>query len=382
MDSPFIYDKFVTGKNFIGRREDCIILENLLSQGEHVALYSPPKTGKMSLVQQTLFNMRIAGRRFAVGQFSMLNVRSSAQLLLRFGATAMRTLAQTPGEYAGIVAKHLAGTHFVFDQARYSAADELVSVGWELDRDDMKAMFRLPWALAEELGTKMIIIIDEFEKVDILDDGETVLDVLEEVIKEMRGSEPGCSFIICGSMHNAMADIFETRGRFHRLVEKFQMHPVDEKEIIDHVVRGFLSGGKVVERELLLGMCRLFKNHLWYINHFVNICDGLSKGYIVESTLMEALGCLLAVHEPRFMAMMAGLTVFQINLLQAVMEENYKLTSAPTRQKYDLSSSANVKRLKDALVKKEILWFDEKGEPVVLDPLFEYWAKKYYFEIK
>ncbi len=97
---------------------------------------------------------------------------------------------------------------------------------------------------------------------------------------------------------------------------------------------------------------------------------------------MEALGCLLAVHEPRLMAMMAGLTVFQINLLQAVMEENYKLTSAPTRQKYDLSSSANVKRLKDALVKKEILWFDEKGEPVVLDPLFEYWAKKYYFEIK
>ena len=31
MDSPFIYDKFVTGKNFIGRRDDCIILENLLT---------------------------------------------------------------------------------------------------------------------------------------------------------------------------------------------------------------------------------------------------------------------------------------------------------------------------------------------------------------
>ena len=39
MDSPFIYDKFVTGKNFIGRKSDCTILGNLISQHEKSVRY-------------------------------------------------------------------------------------------------------------------------------------------------------------------------------------------------------------------------------------------------------------------------------------------------------------------------------------------------------
>ena len=70
MDSTFIYDRYVTGKDFIGRKQDCVILGNLLSQGENVALWEPPKTGKMSLIQQTLFNMRMGGQRFVVGEMT------------------------------------------------------------------------------------------------------------------------------------------------------------------------------------------------------------------------------------------------------------------------------------------------------------------------
>ena len=34
------------------------------------------------------------------------------------------------------------------------------------------------------------------------------------------------------------------------------------------------------------------------------------------------------------------------------------------------------------LKKKEVLTFNEKDEPVFLDPLLEYWLKKYYFEMQ
>ena len=44
-----------------------------------------------------------------------------------------------------------------------------------------------------------------------------------------------------------------------------------------------------------------------------------------------------------------------------------------------MNSSANVKRLKEALMKKEIIYFDTNDEPVITDPLFEYWVRKYYF---
>ena len=47
MDGPFIYSKYVTGKHNIGRKSDALILGNLLSKGENVVIYEPPKTGKM-----------------------------------------------------------------------------------------------------------------------------------------------------------------------------------------------------------------------------------------------------------------------------------------------------------------------------------------------
>ena len=50
MDKPFVYDKYVTGKCFVGRKMDCNILGNLLEAGENVVMYEPPKSGKMSVI--------------------------------------------------------------------------------------------------------------------------------------------------------------------------------------------------------------------------------------------------------------------------------------------------------------------------------------------
>jgi hypothetical protein len=164
-------------------------------------------------------------------------------------------------------------------------------------------------------------------------------------------------------------------------VEHVPINPIDAKDIIDYVVKGFLVSGKVIERDLLLGVCKLFRQNIWYINHFASICDSLSKGYIMEPVLLEALDMMISIHEPRFIATMDSLTTFQLSLLKAILEGHQKFSSSEVISKYGLNSSANVLRLKNALCKKEIITFDSMDMPIVLDPLFEYWAKKYYFEI-
>ena len=382
MDTAFPYDKFVTGKNFIGRKSDCTILSNLLSQGEHVALYEPPKSGKTSLIQQSLFSMRFTARSFLVGQFSVLNIRTVDEFLLRYGSTVIRMVATTPAEYAQIVSRYLQGTHFVFDENAFADRDELLSRGWDLDAEDVKAVLRLPFRLAADRGAPMILIIDEFQNVNATEDGDRILRPLDTVLKEeAEAGHRGFSFIFSGSMVNAMKEIFETSRLFHRHVTRVRLSSVDEREIADHVVKGFLSGGKVLDKDLLVGACRLFKNHFWYINHFSSICDSMSKGYIMEPVLVDALASLIAVHEPRFRAMVCGLTTHQINLLRATVDGNTRFSASEVIRKYGLNSSANVKRVKDALMKKEILTFEEEDKPEFLDPLFEYWIKKYYFEI-
>ena len=381
MDTPFPYNQYVSGKNFVGRRQDVTLLGNLLSQGEHVCLYEPPKTGKTSLIQQTLFSLRLAGNSFYVGQFSVLNIRTVEDFLLRMGATLIRMVAATPDEYAAVVEKYLKDTHFVFDGQAYANQGQVLSAGWELDQADVGALLRFPFRLAREKGERMLLIVDEFQCVQALDNPDAILRPLDAILKEMRDYRQ-FSFLFCGSCVNAMRSIFEGSLLFRRQVEHVRLSPVEEHEMADHVHRGFLSSGKVVDKTLLEGACRLFRGHLWYINHFASICDSLTRGYLMEPVLMDALNCLLALHEPSFRDKVNGLTTHQVNMLKAVIDGHTRFSATDVIRRYDLHSSANVKRVKDALCKKEILLFDESDNPVIQDPLFEYWLKKYFFEVK
>lgn len=382
IDTAFPYAQYVTGKNFVGRRADVTLLGNLLGQGENVLLSEPPKSGKTSLVQQALFSMRMSGKVFTVGQFSALNIRTPEAFLLRLGNTILRMVASSPVEYAALTEKFLGGTHFVFDPANYADEDKILSLNWDLEQADVQAMLRFPYALTQDRGARLILIIDEFQSLNRLEDPDVILRPLDACMREMKGNGNLFSWVICGSGVNAMKAIFQSSQLFYRQLERVTLSPVDEREMADHVHKGFLAAGKVVEKELLQGACRLFRGHLWYINHFAAICDHMSKGYIVEQALVEALGMLVSLHEPRFNAVMADLTTHQVSFLRAVVDGVTRFSAADIIRKYGLNSSANVKRVKDALMKKEVLVFDENDNPHIIDPLFEYWIRKYYFELK
>ena len=382
MESPFIYSKPVTGKNNIGRRQDAVILANFIHQGENVAIWEPPKTGKMSLVNQTFINMKVATRQFIPIEFNLLSIRTIADFATGLGSAVIRGASRSPEEYPSIVNRYLAGTNFTYDPEVVASGGPLISLKWDIGPDDIKAVLGLPYQMAKERGQKVIVVLREFQNVMLTEDGEMVCSILHSIFDgatpEVRRT---CSYLFMGSEVNAMKDIFEVRRLFYRRVEHLKLSPIDPKEIIDHIVRGFLSSGKVLDRELMLGVCKLFKGNVCYIQHFAAICDTLSKGYMLEPVLLEALDMLISIHTPRFEATMNGLTTFQLCLLRAILDGHTKFSSSEVIQRYNLNSSANVRRLKDALCKKEIVTFNEKDEPEVLDPLFEYWARKYFFGI-
>ena len=384
MDTPFIYDKHVTGRYFIGRRSECMILGNLLRAGEHVSIYEPPKTGKMSLVHQTLYNLRNDGMQFTVAFVDMLNVRTLSDFLIKFGTAVMKSAASTPDDYAAIVRDYLAGTHFVFDRVRFMTYEELVSLNWNPDMNDVEKMLELPQRIAQEKHIPFFVILKEFQNLMNADEYDDVFKLMERMMKERDRSNPyPAVYVMSGAMVNAMKFIFEEKRYFYRQVNHVALAPVDEKEIIEHVVKGFLNGmGKSFDRNLAMGACELFKCNLWYMNHLSAICDSLSKGFVTETMMTDALNSMIAVHEPRFISIINDLTDHQLSLLRAVLDGVVKFSASDVIEKYRLNSSANVRRVKDALKKKEVLPFNEKDEPVILDPLFEYWVSNFYFEIR
>ena len=380
MDSPFLFNKYVTGKNFVGRRSDCVTLASMLSHGNNVAIWEPPKSGKMSAIQQSLYSLRQSGYSFILCELDLLNIRAPQQFVRKLAGCLIQAAASTPEGIASLSSECLGQTSLVFDPVSYSDTGELFPGSFPLSEEENREVLELPYRLAEMLNTGVIVILKEFQNIDS-DAGERLFKTMEKVLAAHRNQvSPFCSWVFTGSRYNAMESIFGRRRYFWNLAERFQLSEISDSELADHVLKGFMSGGKVIDRELLAGVCRLLRNNIWYVNHFFFICDSLSKGFISENILNDALSCLISVHEPRFKAVMNDLTDFQERLLRAVIDGHTKFSSTDVIEKYALNSSANVKRLKDALMKKEVIAFDEKDEPWILDPLFEYWLRKVYFK--
>ncbi|MBR5042938.1 MAG: hypothetical protein IKX67_06825 [Bacteroidales bacterium] len=382
MDTPFIFNKPVTGRHFIGRKTETTILTNLLREGENVVMYEPPKTGKDSVLQQVFFDMKFSSQQFRIAGISLLGVRSINDFCLNLGSGIIKLYGTTPDDYARLVAANFQGTHFIFDEQAYQDTGRILSLNWDINDEDIRALMRLPYVMGRSDGKKLFVCIDDFQEIMLTEDGDKLCRLLQDTFKARTPEDRAAAcYVLYGSQVNAMKEIFEHHKYFYRQAERLALGEIDAKDIVESVNRGFLSSGKVVERNLMLGVCQRFKNNIFYINTFAAICDSLSKGYMTEPVLMEALSELLAIHEPRFKSMMSDLTTFQVNLLRAVVDGHTKFSSAEVIHRYALNSSANVRRLKDALCKKEILTFDEEDIPHIIDPLFEYWVTKYYFKI-
>lgn len=383
MDTPFVYNGYVTDKNFIGRGTERKILANLIKAGEHVSIYEPPKTGKMSLLMQVFSDLKNERAQFLVAMVDMLNVRTLEDFLIKFGTSVIKLSASTPDDYASLVETYLDGTHFVFDRVSFINTGEVLSLNWSPDENDIARLMELPQRLALAKEIRYVVVLNEFQNLMNADEYEKVFKIMETQMKERDRKAPyHAVFVMMGGMVNAMKLIFDEKRYFYRQVNRVALSAVDNKEIIEYLVRGFLSGmGKSFDRNLAMGACELFKSNLWYVNHLAAICDALSKGFVTETMMTDALHSMISVHQIRFISIVNDLTDHQLSLLRAVLDGVVKFSASDVIERYHLNSSANVRRVKDALKKKEVITFNEKDEPLVIDPLFEYWLRKTYFEI-
>ena len=118
---------------------------------------------------------------------------------------------------------------------------------------------------------------------------------------------------------------------------------------------------------------------MWYVKQLCSICYAMPAGYVNRKIVNQARDTLLSIHVPRFKQTLLDLTGNQVNLLRAIVDGVQKLSSAEMMERYRLNSSANVFRVKDALQKKEVITFDAEENARIIDPLFEYWLRHYYF---
>ena len=316
MESPFTHNSIATGNDFLSRKKDVSHLVSIIADGRHAVIYEPPRTGKSSLVHMAL-GQYVQNPGYHIFTFSLLNIYDTEDFLHK-----LEEISSLPPE------------------------------------------------------PRPIVLLEEFQCILRLEGWERLLRMLE---KEWQRPD-GPVFIITGSGVNAMKHIFEEKKFFYRLYDRVRLSPIDEKIISDHIIKTFLRGGRVVESSQTEYIYELTDGHPWYIWQIANSCFNLTKGYLSNSLLSEAVDTLLYTHFVRFQEITDGLSRYQIYLLRAIFDGVTKVSSADVINRYRLNSSANVHRLKEALSKKEVVVFDALDSPRIIDPIYKVWLDRFYFK--
>ncbi|MBR5250263.1 MAG: hypothetical protein IKV28_06760 [Bacteroidales bacterium] len=376
-ETPFVYNRFVTGANFLSRKQERETMINLLKQNQHILLIDAPRTGKRSLVQRVLSDIKLANPNQLVCHLDLINVRTCDHLLKHIIFSLAGCFATTQNEI-----KNFLTTHFPLSAPLLPENDDeipedfLAPDGQFFNNEQCDEILSGPDRIAEHYNTSIILYLEEFQNISLFNNAEDFLKKMETHFRAYQKT----TCIITGSMINAMKYIFHEKKYFYRFAEEVHLTPLAEKDVTDHIMKTFMRVGRVVNQPLAQRMFRTLQGHPWYIAHLSTICFNLTKGYLNDRLVTEALYSLMSIHVPRFRMMMHDLTEYQIHLLRAVCDGVDKFSTANVLNSYNLNSSANVFRLKEALKKKEIITFDEHDIARIIDPLFELWLRTRYFK--
>ena len=351
VNQPFSYDKIAAGSGILGYEAELAFMADLLEKGHHsLVLYGGPRSGKETLVTEALERWHKLQPNGILCRIDLFNVRT-CEAFVTLWRGRMRTCAQEVNRHA------------------------LLPFDIDIDGIPESKLFDLPGIIASEAGAPMVIWFKEFQNLLAAECDTFRIDQLDKAWSRQRGVK----FIFTGSCINAMKSIFEERKCFYGMSRPLELLPPDRKCVCDYICNTFIKYGRVIEMEEALAIYDMAGGNMWYVNQLCAFCNAMPAGYINRKIVNQARDTLLSLHVPRFKAVMSDLTPNQENLLHAVVDGVRKFTSSEMMERYRLNSSANVARVKEALQKKEVITFDSEENARIIDPLFEYWLRNYYF---
>ena len=126
-------------------------------------------------------------------------------------------------------------------------------------------------------------------------------------------------------------------------------------------------------------IANLVECHPYYVQQLAQIAWLRSSRTCSEEIILQSLESLMLQLSMLFQAMTDNLTKSQVDFLRAILEGVEQFSSKETLTQYNMGTSANVLKIKQALFNKEIT--DKEGEKLVfLDPLYKHWLEKKYFK--
>jgi hypothetical protein len=258
-----------------------------------------------------------------------------------------------------------------------SQAEISFGVGWETLQKNPDEILNLPETIAKAKKISVIVCIDEFQAIG--DFSESI--AFQRKLRSHWQHHHNVGYCLYGSKRTMLLDIFSNASMpFYKFGDIMFLQKISNKNWGEFIKKRFEDTGKKITFEQAEYLAELVENHSYYVQQLAQQAWLRTKTSCSKAIIDESLQSIKNQLSLLFVGQIETMASTQINFLKAVLDGETAFTSQVNLIKYRLGSSANLKKIKNALISREII--DISTQKIdILDPVFKLWLKEDFFKI-
>ena len=375
MKPPFRFGTIVSGLSFTDRDKESAWLREQWLAGNNCMVVSPRRWGKSSLVKHASdqFIKKHPGKIFCF--LDLYNVRSEQEFYEIYSKTILKACSnnwQDAVRNAGKFFKHVV-PRLSLDVGHGN--DFSLGFNWQELKKDPSEVLDLPEKIGKEKKKEINICLDEFQNLGFFQEPLA----LQKRLRSHWQKHQHCSYCLYGSKRHLLMDFFTNASMpFYKFGEILFLQKIASAYWVPFINRHFKSGKRTIDPGAVQLIIDLAAEHPYYVQQLAQACWLRTEERCTEKQVESTLEDLLDQYGTIYQKEVDELTNTQVNFLRALCDKVEQLSSAKTISEYELGTSANVNRIKDALREKELI--EISGNSMEMnDPLFRHWLIRRYF---
>lgn len=375
METPFIFGKIATEKNFTDREKETTDLVQNFTSLINTIIISPRRWGKSSLVNKAAKLAMAQESNLRICHIDLFNVRSEEHF---YSLLARKVIAATSTKWEEAIDS--ARSFFSHLIPKISiGADPTNEVSIDFDWEEVKRnpdeVLDLAEKIARKKGLKIVICVDEFQNIAEFTDP----DYFQKKLRSHWQLHQNVAYCLYGSKRHMMMEVFTDSSKpFYKFGNLMFLNKIETPCLVEFFKSRFTDTGKEISDEASLLIAKFVDSHPYYAQQLAQLSWLRTKDVCTVEIVREAHTALVEQLSLLFVTITETLTTQQLNYLKALIAGEKAISSTEVMHRYQISSTTSISRSKAALIKNDIL--DNKaGEISFQDPIYAYWLKTEYF---
>ena len=366
--NPFKYGCTVRDAYFCPRPALQRELASRISAGQNVVIQGERRTGKTSLVLETVRNLKGVSLFHA----DFLGIRDQATLCNRL-VGAFARLETSDGWFAK--ALRMIGSLRPTVSVDPLSGSPTVSVDARIASMPASLESILDLLVAQTDKRKTCVVFDEFQDILDIDGGDEALAVMRSRIQ----LDPDTPYVFLGSVRNRMTDIFwSPKSPFYHSAAALKVGSIDDADFYKFLKGRFATGKRSFPRSLYDAVSGMAHKTPGYVQE---LCDAIWQtseqgSELGRDNVDSALEAIFEREQDHYMVFVKRLTALQLRVLKAVAALGGR---EPYSERFlEAAGTRNASSVKKALAKleNEDIAYPFDGDYHFVNPFFGLWLAR------